>query len=97
MREMVVGKSSGGGAGGDVGTGPPAASVAAGEDTEMTGLTEHLRRHTQRHIHIRPGNCHQGLHASGISGNTSPTKSLLVARQRHAKIDRFFLVLFPLI
>merc|ERR1712008_571932 len=67
-----------------------------GTPEEMTELTEHLRRHTSRHCSARDPRI-------SITRPTTldPKRALLLARQkqalRHAKIDRFFLIFFPLL
>lgn len=72
----------------------------AGTD-ELTGLTEHLRRQTGR-MNSPRSPCSAPCKAR--HPQTSSVKVIMdpvVARQkqalRHAKIDRFFLVLFPLL
>lgn len=75
----------------------------AGTTDELTGLTEHLRRQTGRmNIHscneaTSPTNGRHHQQTSSVKVIIDP----VVARQkqalRHAKIDRFFLVLFPLL
>jgi len=63
---------------------------------ELTGLTEHLRRHTvqqgyeQSHIHNYPGGRSPPL-------VLRPQSATQKKRARHAKIDRFFLVFFPVL
>lgn len=67
-----------------------------GTPEEMTELTEHLRRHTSRHCSARDPRI-------SITRPTTldPKRALILHRQkqalRHAKIDRFFLILFPLL
>jgi len=69
---------------------------------ELTGLTEHLRRHTvqqgdsgfeQSHLHNHPGGVGRRSPPIVLRQQTAAQKQ----RARHAKIDRFFLVFFPVL
>jgi hypothetical protein len=69
------------------------AASAAGRPDELTGLTEHLRHTQQQYNQARSP-------MSPDNPQICPRRAIIIARQkqsqRYNKIDRFFLVLFPL-